>query len=285
MRTTDGNNKRCPANVTFTLWACPAGWQRSAVVALTLAELYYQALIKEQPSKTVSKDKKSAKPSAAKPSSSSSSSGSRSDQLMASCTTNIGMFEAALLQQQATASASQLHQSPPDSVALTLDLSSQNDSAQQHGWVAVSHSPHADVYQLLARYHWLGGCLSEHLKQIEDASQQYQACQAALAALSNLPDAVQATSFTSASGVAISPALVESRLETLKMIIIVEDGRRCLDEGRHEELVSRLSPVLLSGTNSQLPLNVAQQLAGLDLIKVVHQSPRVQALLARPVSC
>ena len=53
------------------------------------------------------------------------------------------------------------------------------------------------------------------------------------------------------------------------MIIIVEEGRKCLDEGRDEELVSRLSPVLLSGNNTRLPLSVPQQLAGLDLIKVI----------------
>lgn len=227
---------------------------------------------------TASQEKKIAKPSAAKASS------SRTDQLMASCTINIGMFEAALLQQQAAAPASQLRQSPPDSLTLTLDVSSQDDSAPQSGRIAVSHSPDAAVHQLLVRYHWLGGCLSEHLKQFEDASQQYEACQAALAALSNLPDAVQAMSFTSASGVAISRALVESRLEALKLIIIVEDGRRCLEEGRHEELVSHLSPVLLSGTNSQLPLNVAQQLAGLDLIKVVPQLHHVEALTAMPLA-
>lgn len=160
--------------------------------------------------------------------------------------------------------------------ALTLDLSSQDDIAAlsplQNSLAAVSHSHDGDVYQLLARYHWLGGCLSQHLKQYEDASQQYKACQAALAAMSTLLDAAQATSFTSASGVTIAPALVESRLETLNMIMMVEDGRRCLDEGQHEELVARLSPVLLSGTTSRLPLNVPQQLAGLDLIKVVYAS-------------
>lgn len=271
----------CCLRVTYS-----AGWQRSAAVALTLAELYYQAMVKEEPSTPASQEKKACKLQAAKASSSSSS--SRPDQLMASCTANTGMFEAALLQQQATASASHLHESPPDSIGLTLDLSGQGDTAAlsppQNGSVAVSHSHDADVYQLLARYHWLGGCLSEHLKNCEDASQQYQACQAALAALSNLSDVVQAISFTSASGVTIAPALVESRLETLKMIVIVEDGRRCLDEGRHEELVARLSPVLLSGNTSQLPLDVPQQLAGLDLIKVARPSPDVQALIARFVT-
>ena len=250
------------------------------MVALTLAELYYQAMIKEEPSKTASKQKETAELHDAKASSS-----SRQDQLMASCTANIGMFEAALLQQQAMQPASQLHQSPPDSAALNLNMSSQDDSAQQCERGAVSHIPDADVRQLLARYHWLCGCLSEHLKHFEEAFQQYETCHAALAALSTLPDAVQATSFTSASGVAITPVQVESRLEMLKIIIIMEDGRRCLDEGQHEELVSRLSPVLLSGNASQLPLNVQQQLAGLDLIKVVHQCPYAQALIARPLTC
>lgn len=190
----------------------------------------------------------------------------------------MGMFEAALLlQQQAAAPARDQHQSPPDSMSapgLTLELSSQDDMAAltlpETSLAVVSHSHDGDIYQLLARYHWLGGCLSQHLKQYEYASQQYEACQAVLAAMSSLSENTQATSFTSASGFTIAPALVESRLETLKMIMMVEDGRRCLDEGQHEELVARLSPVLLSGSNSQLPLNVPQQLAGLDLIKVVH---------------
>lgn len=194
---------------------------------------------------------------------------------MARCMANTGMFEAALLRQQATTSASHLHESPPSAdpaLALTLDLSSQDDNATptlpRSAPAAASNSHDADVYQLIARYHWLGGCLSEHLKHFEDASQQYQACKAALEALSSLSHAAQAVSFTAASGVSISAALVESRLEALEMIIIVEEGRRCLDEGRNEELVSRLSPVLLSGNTSQLPLSVPQQLAGLDLIKV-----------------
>lgn len=192
----------------------------------------------------------------------------------------MGMFEAALLvQQQAAAPVTHLDQSPPDRMpapGLTLELSSQDDVAaltpSEESLAAVSHSHDGNVYQLLARYHWLGGCLSQHLKQYEDASQQYEACQAVLAAMSSLSHTAQATSFTSACGVTIAPALVESRLETLKMIMMVEDGRRCLDEGQHEELVARLSPVLLSGTTSQLPLNVPQQLAGLDLIKVAHAS-------------
>ena len=247
------------------------------MVALTLAELYYQALTQEEPSKTASKQQESAR----LPDEKASSSSSRVDQLMASCTANIGVFEAAMLQQQAVASTSQLHQSPSESIALTLNLSSQDGSAPQHERVAVSHSSDAGLYQLLARYHWLGGCLSERLKHFEDASQQYEACQAVLAALSKLSDILQVTSFTSARGIAISPGLVESRLETLKMMIIVEDGRRCLDEGRHEELVCRLSPVLLSGNTSQLPLDVTQQLSGLALIKVgahLVRSPPIELL-------
>ena len=248
------------------------------MVALTLAELYYQASTQEEPSKTTSKQQESAKLPNEKASSS-----SRVDQLMASCTANIGVFEAAVLQQQAVASTSQLHQSPPESIALTLDLSSPDDSSPQHELAAVSHSPDADTYQLLARYHWLGGCLSERFKHFEDASQQYEACQVALTALSKLSDIPQETSFTSATGVTISPALVDSRLETLKMMIIVEDGRRCLDEGRHEELVSRLSPVLLSGNTSQLPLDVPQQLSGLALIKVGAHPPIGHLVRSPPV--
>ena len=189
----------------------------------------------------------------------------------------MGIFEAALLlQEQAAAPAPHLHQSPPDSLpapGLTLDLSSQdNMAALSPPENSVSRSHAGDVYQLLARYHWLGGCLSQHLKQYEDASRQYEACHAALTAVSSRSDTAQAISFTSASGVTIAPAIVESRLEALKIVMMVEDGRRCLDEGQHEELVARLSPVLLSGTTSQLPLDVPQQLAGLDLIKVVHAS-------------
>ena len=249
-----------------------AGWQRSTVVALTLAELYYQALIKEEPSNPADEDNKSNAKRAAKASS------SRIDQLMASCMAHMGMFEAVLLQQQAntSASASYSHiiQSSSDSaVALTLELSSQDNTAalstSDDAPATASHKHDADVYQLLARYHWLGGCLSEHLKHFEDASQQYEACKVALAVLSSSCDTAQATSFTLARGVTISAPLVESRLETLKMVMIVEDGRRCLDEGRHEELVSRLTPVLLTANTSHLPLNVPQQLAGLDLIKVV----------------
>ena len=194
---------------------------------------------------------------------------------MARCLSQSGVLEALLLQHQATASPSRLHESSQPAepaLALSLDLSSQDEtdapSAPSTAQAAPSSSHDADIYQLIARYHWLGGCLSEHLKHFEDASQQYQACRTALVALSSLPDTAQAVSFTAASGVPISAALVESRLEALEMIIIVEEGRKCLDEGRDEELVSRLSPVLLSGNNIQLPLSVPQQLAGLDLIKV-----------------
>ena len=170
-------------------------------------------------------------------------------------------------QQSAAAAAPQAPSASNTSHALVLALGDQDDTAMLLPHSPVSCQPGTNVHQLLVRYHWLNACLSEHLKQFEDASQQFESCKAALAALSDPPDSAQQFLVT-ANGLVISTSSVDSRLEMLKIVSIVEEGRKWLDEGRHEELLSRLGPVLLTGNTSQLPLNVPQQLAGLDLIKV-----------------
>ena len=222
--------------------------------------MYYQAIVTEGASE----------PPAKKKHSTAQANSRQPDQIMSSCIANIGMFEAALVQQQSAAAASQAHTVPQETNTThdpVLAVANQDDTDMPCPESGGSCQHGSNVHQLLVRYHWLNACLSEHLKQFEDASQQYEACKAALAALSDHSGTAQ-PSLVTANGVAISTSLVNSRLETLKMVIIVEDGRKCLDEGRHDELLSRLGPVLLTGNTSQLPLNAPQQLAGLDLIKV-----------------
>ena len=255
---------------------CDTGWKHTPVVALSLAELYFQALVRSDPSQSaIRKSKGNAQNGQSKP-----------DQLMSSCIVNVGMFETALLQQQQQQSNSSHSQdavsfvSTTSAPALAVAPDGEGDLAPDCPSTtpaALGSLLHQDRQHLLSRYHWLGACLSERLKQFEDASQQYEACKSALTALSEQPDSQQSGAVITACGAMISVDVVDGRLEALQMIIIVEDGRRCLEEGRGQELVAHLSPLLpLSGTTSQLPLNLTQQLAGLDLMKVMHTVPYVK---------
>ena len=168
------------------------------------------------------------------------------------------MFESALCQQQ------QLSLSAPASQSSGLALAEAAGAATQ---------PAQSASHLLVRYHWLGACVSQHLKHFEDAAQQYEACKAGLIMLSQTSEQAKYTEPVTAGPPAISTEWVDTRLDALKLIIVVEDGRKCLDEGRHSELVSRLAPVLLASNTSKVPLDVAQQLVGLDLLQVRYSLP------------
>jgi len=240
--------------------SCSAGWQRSPAVALALAEMFFQAAVQH----------KNAKPEGSKKSKGSAQQ-SKHDQLLHSCTANVGMFEVALLQQQSFSAA---HIDPnsctmkPEAGCQT-SLADPGTAAASTEVAATTTQPAAAVHQLLTRYHWLGGCVSEHLKQFTDAAQQYEACNAALTALSQCPgQSMHVRPVCMANSPPVSIELVDSRVKTLKLVIIVHEGRKCLDEGQHQELVGRLSPVLLGGNAAKLPLDVPQQLMGLELLQV-----------------
>jgi len=209
-------------------------------VSLALAELYFHAAVAHSFKRDSSKKTKS------------SAQQSQHEQLLQGCTANVGMFESALFQQQ-----------------LSLSATASQSSALAHTEAAgAATQPAQSASHLLVRYHWLGACVSQHLKRFEDAAQQYEACKAGLTMLTQTPEQARYTEPVPAGAPAISAELVDTRLDALKLIIVVEDGRKCLDEGRHSELVSRLAPVLLASNTSKVPLDVAQQLVGLDLLQV-----------------
>lgn len=118
---------------------------------------------------------------------------------------------------------------------------------------------------LLVRYHWLGGCISEHLKQFEDATQQFEACQAALDVDVGAAPSVRPTS---SGQPPISAALVNSRLARLKMVAMVEEGRQGIEKGQQQQLIARLGPFLLAVADDAAMLEVPQHLEGLSLLQV-----------------
>ncbi|DBA95749.1 TPA: Calcineurin-binding protein cabin-1, variant 3 [Trebouxia sp. C0004] len=234
------------------------GWCRSPAVSLALAELYFHAAVEQSLMRDSSKKTKS------------SAWQSQHEQLLQGCTANVGMFESALFQQQ-------LSLSVPASVSSALAHTEAAGAATQ---------PAHSVNHLLVRYHWLGACVSQHLKRFKDAAQQYEACKAGLTMLTQTPKQARYTEPVPAGAPAISAELVDTRLDALKLIIVVQDGRKCLDEGRHLELVSHLAPVLLASNTSKVPLDVAQQLVGLDLLQEASTGPdawqlHLQCLLAK----
>ena len=202
--------------------------------------MYFHAAVEEQSTKPDSSTKNK-----------SSARQSKHDQLLQSCTANVGMFESVLLQQHSS-------------------LSQGRPSAQTE-LPAADTQPSALAGQLLVRYHWLGACVSEHLKHFEDAAQQYEACKAALETVSPAADrAMYLQPFVAAGSPLISTELVDKHLAALKLVAIVEDGRKCLDEGQHTQLTSCLAPVLLASDTSKILLDVPQQLVGLELLQVCH---------------
>ena len=233
------------------------GWPCSPAVALALAEIYFHAVVQQQKAEP---DCKQSKPASCP---------SKHDQLLHSCTLNVGVFEAVLLQQQSSLSAntaSDLFEAPAADND-QLSFVPQDGSTARSGAGSVNQPA---LPELLVRYHWLGACVSEHLKHFVDAAQHYRACKAALSALPQSSDnATVVRSALAGASSSICTELLERRLEALRLVSIVEDGRKCLDEGMHEELVSRLAPVLLADTVST-PLDLPQQLVGLGLLQACH---------------
>ena len=236
---------------------CCVGWPCSPAVALALAEIYFQAVVQKQKAEP---DTTQSKPASCP---------SKHNQLLHSCTLNVGVFEAVLLQQQSSLSAntaSDLSEAPAADDD-QLSFVPQDGSTARGGTGSVNQPA---LPELLVRYHWLGACVSEHLKHFVDAAQHYKACKAALSALSQSSDnATVVRSALAGASSSICMELLERRLEALRLVSVVEDGRKSLDEGMHEELVSRLAPVLLADTAST-PLDLPQQLVGLGLLQVCH---------------
>lgn len=209
-------------------------------MSLALAELYFHAVVEQSSKQDSSKKTKS------------SARQSQQEELLQGCTANVGMFESALFQQQ-----------------LNLSATASQSSGLAHTEAAgAATQPAQSASHLLVRYHWLGACVSQHLNRFEDAAQQYEACKAGLTMLSQTPEQAIYTEPVPAGAPAVSTELVDTRLDALKLIIVVEDGRKCLDEGRCSELLSRLAPALLASNTSKVSLDVAQQVVGLDLLQV-----------------
>ena len=209
-------------------------------MSLALAELYFHAAAEQSLKLDSTKTTKS------------SARQSQQEQMLQGCTANVGMFESALFQQQ-----------------LNLSANFSQSSGLAHTEAAgAATQPAQSASHLLVRYHWLGACISQHLKRFEDAAQQYEACKAGSTLLTQTLEQATYTEPVPAGAPVISTEMVDTRLDALKLIIVVEDGRKCLDEGRRSELISRLAPVLLASNTSKVPLDGAQQLVGLDLLQV-----------------
>ena len=211
-------------------------------MSLALAELYFHAAAEQSLKRDSTRNTKT------------DARQSQQEQLLQGCTANVGMFEAALFQQQLSLSAT----------------ASQSSALGYTEAAGAATQPAKSASHLLLRYHWLGACVSQHLKRFEDATQQYEAC---MTMLTQTPEQARYTEPAPAGAPAISTELVDTRLDALKLIIVVEDGRKCLDEGRHSEIVSRLAPVLLASNTSKVHLVVAQQLVALDLLQVRYPLP------------
>ena len=224
-----------------------AGFHRTPAVAVALAEMYFQ-VVESQPSKTSSRKRKHA------------ATQTKHEQLLHSCTVNVGMFEAAFhMMQSAQSSAGTTEQAD--------DTSSPHP--QQHTASRASGLQQASLAALLVRYHWLGGCISEHLQHHEDAAQQFEVCRSALTALPvSTPDADVCPS----GQAPITTTMVDSRLARLNMINIIEEGRRSIEHGQQAQLIARMLPMLLGDTNDEIQLEVPQQLAGLELLQVKRKA-------------
>ena len=103
---------------------------------------------------------------------------------------------------------------------------------------------------------------------MDDAAQQLEACRHAVSALAASTEAplhevsVAISPHTAAS---ITTKAIDQKLAELKTLMMVEEGRKCLEQGQYQELISRLAPVLLSGS---VALEKPHQLAGLQLLQV-----------------
>ena len=232
---------------------CLAGWQRDPAVAIALAEMCFLS-VQQQPIKSSRHKQRH------------TTSHSKHDQLLQSCIANVGIFEAALLMQR----------SADFSEAASAD-SLQGSEAQQ----ATASQPTApnqpSPHFLLVRYYWLGGRISEHLKQYEDAAQQYEACKAALSTLSDITLSAQAEPVGSGP---LTLSQVDSSLARLRMVTMVEDGRKSIEQGQQSELIARLSPVLLAGATDKVALEVPEHLAGLELLQVLLGSVSLSVCLS-----
>lgn len=239
-----------------------AGWSRSPQVALALAELYFSAAKQLAASKANSTGKPGAKKGTAR------TVKHKFNSSMHGCGANLGLFEAAMLQQHSRVSLTAAH---PDTAATAMNSGSTSNRAvdQHHVSDAVVQS-----HQLQARYHWLQACISEHSKHLGDAAHQLEACMLAIDALSQISSKSQqevSVAVSPPGAAAITAQAVTQKLDELNMLIMVQEGRKSLEQGQHQALISRLVPVLLSDTPDGLPMDVPHQLAGLQLLQVRQQ--------------
>lgn len=234
------------------------GWSRSPQVALALAELYFGASAQLAAAKTNSAGQSTKK-------SSTKALKHKMNNLKHGCSANLGLFEAALMQDgQSTPIAAQA-----ETTATAMDTNG-TDTPSIPTLTPTLTAPGSvpQACHLQARYHWLQACISEQQRHMDDAAQQLEACRHAVSALAASTEAtlhdVSVVTFPHTAAT-ITAKATEYKLAELETLMMVEEGRKCLEQGQHQELISRLAPVLLSGS---VALEKPHQLAGLHLLQV-----------------
>lgn len=229
-----------------------AGWPRPPQVALALAELHFNAfaqLAVSMPKKTTRALKH------------------KLNSMLNAYAVNLGLFEAALLHSQSSGPSAAATADTP--ALLNTDASVGLSSGTPDSQYDVSS---LELCQIQIRYHWLQASISEQRKLMEDAAAQLSACNLALAALahaSSMPQQHLSVATSTASG-PVTATAVEQKIQQLKMLLMVENGRKSLDHGQHQELVAHLGPVLLpEGDAPPANMEAPQQLAGLRLLQVI----------------
>lgn len=260
--------------VTHEVVCTRTGWSRSPQVALVLAELYIGASAQLAAAKTSSAGQPTKK-------SSTKALKHKMNSLKHGCSANLGLFEAALMQQDG-------HSSLTAAQAVTTAAAMDTDGTYATSIpTSASTLPEAgsvlQACHLQARYHWLQACISEQQKQMDDAAQQLEACRHAVSALAALTEAplheVSVATFPHTAA-PITTKVIDQKLAELETLMMVEEGRKCLEQGQYQELISRLAPVLLSGS---VALEKPHQLAGLQLLQVSHLSYTLCNIAALPL--
>lgn len=177
---------------------------------------------------------------------------------MRGCAANLGSFEAAVLQQH----------SSPGTTAHTPLTATGIDSTNRGD---ISTSVSQSLCQLQIRYHWLQAGISKQQKQLQDAARQLEACAVALHAFAEEDKCLQhevSVAVASPAAHSITAQTVNQKLDELKMLIMVQEGRQCIEQGQHQTLIVRLAPVLLTSEPDAPPIEVSSQLAGFQLLQV-----------------
>lgn len=189
---------------------------------------------------------------------------------MRGCVANLGSFEAAVLQQHSSSDTTA--HTPTPLTATGTDSTNRGD---------VPTCTPQSLRQLQIRYHWLQAGISKQQKQVQDAAYQLEACAAALHAFAEADKCLQhevSVALMPPTAQPITSQIVNQKLDELNMLIMVQEGRKCIEQGQHQTLIARLAPVLLASGPDTPPIEVSHQLAGFQLLQVQQDANCILSL-------